>query len=40
MTRREFIDFCRTFASVYEEYPFKDIIDSGKIAIIAGQKSI
>lgn len=29
MTRRELINYCLTFPSVYEDYPFDDIIDDG-----------
>ena len=37
MTRQELIDYCLTFPSSYEDYPFDDITEPGKWALIRHQ---
>jgi len=34
MTRQELIELCLTFPGAYEDYPFDDITDSGKWAVM------
>jgi len=34
MTRQEIIDFCLTFVSAYEDYPFDDITEPGKWTVM------
>ena len=34
MTRQEIIDYCLTFATAYEDYPFDDITDPGKWTVM------
>jgi len=37
MTRQELIDLCLTFPGAYEDYPFDDITDPGKWAVMRHQ---
>jgi len=39
MTRRELIDFCLTFPSVYEDYPFADIPEAGEWTLMRHRAS-
>ena len=34
MTRQGLVDFCLTFPAAYEDYPFDDITDPGKWAVM------
>jgi len=34
MTRQEIIDYCLTFPTAYEDYPFDDITDPGKWTVL------
>ena len=43
MTRQHIIDYCLTFPAAYEDYPFDDITDPGKWAVMrhmANKKSL